>query len=81
MDILGKIYNQEKMRFIILLIFWAEELIATGYNSVTIPLCPDKCVCTNDNTEIKCEQPNSIKFTSLFDQDVGSQGASKVQKL
>ena len=61
--------------------FWAEELFATGYHSVTIPHCPDKCVCTNYGTEIKCEHPNSFKFTSLFDQDVGSQGASKVQKL
>ena len=73
-------YDQRKMHFLILLIFWAEEIIAiTGSSSIA--QCPDKCVCNINGTEIKCEQSNSFSAMPVFDRDVGSQGASVVREL
>ena len=79
---LSKMYDQQKMHFLILLVFWAEEIIAiTGSSSIPQCRSPDKCVCANNGTEIICEQSNSFSSMPVFDRDVGSQGASMVRDL
>ncbi|XP_072038259.1 BDNF/NT-3 growth factors receptor-like isoform X2 [Amphiura filiformis] len=73
-------YDRHKMHFLILLVFWTEEIIAiTG--SSNIPPCMDRCVCINNSTEMKCEQPNSYTVLPIFDEDVGSWGADAINDL
>ncbi len=74
-------YDRHKMHFLILLVFWAAEEIIAITGSSNIPSCMDKCVCGNNGTEIRCEQPNSYTVLPVFDKEVGRYGAKAIREL